>query len=299
VAFVSATDATNELLLSNSHIPLLAGVKYRVSFLMKVIGASSAHGLRVSFRSQGAEDVGFDVPTTVGSSWQPVSFSVDTVHSSPMLAFLVSGRVNVELASLSIILDGDPLPPSPPEFVDAGAGPLPVRAAVMDFDSADKRNTWRNDNTGGRALSLPDGEGGGITWAALALPTPTQSPETDWPLSNRQLALVPGTTYRICADLRSQAPLSATDRANRVLRVMASGIELVRRSYRPSTSWSQVCTASFVAKPGENNLQIGFDDPSAASGFYIDEIQILRQPCGKLEDGCGFHADCFNNVCDG
>src|SRR6185369_9347271 len=154
--------------LSHKHLPLAASTKYRVSFMINTNAASSTNNLRMVLRHGSTKDASYTAPTTAGAGWQMVTFDLNTKTANPELAFVVNGTLNALVTSLSVVQDG----------------------SVMDFDSADKRYSWRNDNTGGRALITPDGEGtSGVNWAARAVPTPSRAAGTDWPLRNRQLAI--------------------------------------------------------------------------------------------------------------
>jgi hypothetical protein len=196
-----------------------------------------------------------------------VTFDIKTVSAHPQLALLVNGTLDANLTALSVIKDG----------------------AVMDFDSGDKRFSWRNDNTGGRGLILPDGNTTAATpnWAGYAIPTTGRAANTDWPLRNREFGLVGGDWYQLCADVRAQTITPAGDTANRVIRVLSAGSEVTRVSARPSTSWSTVCTPAFGTPSSDNNVQVGFDDPSARVGFYVDNVRITRTACVPKSDPCG------------
>ena len=278
------TTASRRQVMVHEGLPLEASTNYRVSVMIATNAASSGASLHLAFMQTGVEEAGVDVPTAAGAGWQLVTFDVATKSAHPQLSLLVNGTLDASLSALSVVKDG----------------------AVMDFDSGDKRFSWRNDNTGGRALILPAANSPAPTpnWAAYAIPTPGRAAGTDWPLRNRQLALVKGDWYTLCADVRANTITPGSDSANRVVRVLSAGAEVSRISFRPSTTWSTVCSAPFGVPSGDNNVQLGFDGPSATVGFYADNVRIARHACvpnpnpcggascGSASDGCGTTVAC-------
>jgi hypothetical protein len=175
--------------LVHRHLPIAANTRYRVSFMAKTYSSNGGF-IRIALRNNGTEEATQVVTPTAGVGWQMFTFALDSKGAGAELAFVVSGLINLSMTSLSMIQDD----------------------AVMDFDTADKRFSWRNDNTGGRALILPDGETSDRTtsptfanWAGYAVPTPGRAAGSDWPLRNRQLAFVPGTRYHVCLDARQNS----------------------------------------------------------------------------------------------
>jgi len=283
------TWALGRRVMVHDGLPLEAATTYRVSVIISTSAASSGASLHLALLHAGVEDAGADVPTAVGTGFQLVTFELATQGAHPEVAFVVNGTLEADLVAFSVIKDG----------------------AVMSFDTADKRFSWRNDNTGGRGLILPDGNTTATTpnWAGYAVPTPGRAANTDWPLRNRELALVAGRWYTMCADVKSADELPITDSARRVLRVLSAGTEVVRVSFRPSLTWSRVCTGSFRPTTSDNNLQVGFDGPAAQVGFFVDNVSIdslaacVPNPdacsiavCGAAPDGCGGSVSC--GVCD-
>jgi hypothetical protein len=261
--------------LANRHLPLDNNTKYRITFMLYTASASSTNGLRVVLRQGTVEQNVQNIPTNAGAGWTMHTFAFTTRSANPELAFIIQGTFSGAVTAVSVIKDG----------------------AVMDFDSADKRYNWRNDNNGARGSVLPDGETAGSTpnWAGAVNPDPTRARGTDWPLRNRQLAIVPGVVYKVCFDVKQKdSPLVNVD--NRAMRILSAGAEVVRASFRPTASWTQVCTGEFRAPTEDNNMQLGFEGPSASS-YYIDNIRIQRQPCGTYEDGCPSNQVCVNNAC--
>ena len=261
------TSSSRRQVLVHEGLPLEASTHYRISVMIATNAASSGASLHLALMQTGVEEAGVDVPTAAGAGWQLLTFDVATQSAHPQLALLVNGTLDANLSALSVIKEG----------------------AVMDFDSADKRFSWRNDNTGGRGLILPDGNTSGATpnWAAYVVPTPGRAANTDWPLRNRQLALVAGEWYQLCADVRAQAPTPASDTANRVLRVLSGGGEVARVSFGPASTWTTVCTAAFSPSSSDNNVQLGFDGPSATVGYFADNLRITRSACVPNPDPCG------------
>jgi hypothetical protein len=241
--------------LVHRRLPIDGNTKYRVSFMINTSSANGGSNLRVAFRKNGVEESVQVIPTNAGSGFQMQSFTLDAKSANPELAFIVAGKLTASVTSLSVVRD----------------------SATMDFDSADKRYSWRDDNTGKRALTVPDGHVEGTpNWAGYVEPTSTRPANSDWPLRNRQLALAPNNIYRMCAMVRSRFELPASDHASRVMRVLSNGNEVVRATFRPGTTWQRVCSSPFGVPTGDNNMQVGFTDPSASVPFYIDEITFTH-----------------------
>lgn len=289
IAHVSvATPASARPVLTHQKLPLPRNTDYRVSVMIYTNSASSSNALHVSFRSALGEESGADVPTFTSADYQLITFPLRTKSDDPSLVFAVNGTLDAYLAAVSVIRDD----------------------ATMTFDSADMRYSWRNDNDGSRGVIVPDGETSASVpnWAALALPSPARASGTDWPLRNRQIAILPGTWYQLCADVRSQAPLPSRDTGNRAFRVLSAGYEATRAQFRPTTSWTRVCAPPFTAPSTDNNLQIGFEQNTASTGFYVDNISLTHTACvpkpnpcgtatcGKASDGCGTTYSC--GTCD-
>jgi hypothetical protein len=311
--------ARQKAVLRHARLPLAEGAKYRVSFRINVAAASSGLPLTVRLLHGNTIDDSADVLTSPGGGWKTVSVALDTSFAGDELALVVNGTLDASLTSFSVIRD----------------------FAVMDFDSADKRWGWRNDNTGGRALVLPDGMPEfGASWAGLARPTNTQAAGTDWPLGNRELAIVPHTDYRLCAVVRYEGPIAdavngppdggppelpdanpgevapsapasasagpassgviwRVDDGYRTMRVLSAGQEVVRASFIPSAAWTAVCTGVFSAPTADNEVQLGFAAPTARLGFFVDNVRLVRVPCGSAADGCatGNGRMCVNDTC--
>lgn len=282
--------------LVHRHLPLEANTKYRVSLMINVADSSVPNNLRVALRRANRvigpsivptthvpiEESSFIVPTNAGSGWQLVTFALQTQSASPELAFIVGGKLDALLSSVSIIRDD----------------------AVMDFDSADKRYSWRNDNTGGRGRIVPDGDDALLPdWAAWVTPTAGLAAGTDWPLRNRQLAIVPGTPYQLCVDVRQAATPAHGDTTARSMRLLSAGVEVARTNFIPTQNWTQTCTQPFQVASSDNNLQLGFAGPSASVGYYADNIRLVPScvpnpkvcsgmTCGTVDDGCGNQVEC-------
>jgi hypothetical protein len=288
IAHVSVTTPTSARpVLTHQKLPLPRNTDYRVSVMIYTNSASNSNALHVSFQSALGEESGADVPTFTSADYRLITFPLRTKSDNPNLVFAVTGTLDAYLAAVSVIRDD----------------------ATMTFDSADMRFSWRNDNDGSRGVIVPDGESdeytpAGANWAALALPSPARASGTDWPLRNRQLAILQGTWYRLCADVRSQAPLASGDTGNRAFRVLSAGYEATRAQFRPVMTWMRVCAPPFAAPYTDNNLQIGFEQNTASTGFYVDNISLTHTACvpkpnpcgtatcGTASDGCGTTYSC-------
>ena len=197
-----------------------------------------------------------------GRGWQTFSFELATgfpaVHA---LSMRTMPGVDAYITGLNVIEEG----------------------STMDFDTHDKRVHWRNDNDGSRAFILPDGTGSGADWAGLVRRSDWLEDGEDWPLGNRQLALQPRRSHRICFAMRKfrghrRSPITG------YVRVQSEKTVVMSQSFQvQSTSWSSVCTDEFMTLGSNNNIQFGIHTPrpdqKAPSGasFLVDDIDIILE----------------------
>jgi hypothetical protein len=139
---------SGETLLRDDTFPLLPDTTYRVSFtLLRVDSAASTQALQFS----GASIAPQTIQTSVSQNPVPVIFRFTTGQTTvPGIRFDATAPIRADIEFLSIIQEG----------------------SVMDFDTVDKREPWRNQTTSGHALILPDGVtagSGAVPDFALAL----------------------------------------------------------------------------------------------------------------------------------
>jgi hypothetical protein len=280
--------------MSHSRLNLAAGTPYRVGFQTIVNRADPGAGLVVAlFGASGIVSSQF-VPLVAGPQ-SGQAMQLQTANGGETLWFGTVGAVDVNVAAIVVARDGS----------SGSAGATP---AVMDFDTADKRAYWKNQNNGTIAPIVPDGTatGTGASWAGLVQPHTGGTAGNDWPLRNTELALVPGTSYTLCFKAMGAAP-KAGDSGLRVASVFGPSGPVPGASitFTPPTSWSAtpVCTGTFVAPAGGSNVRFGFADGTGATPYLVDEIvvrnQCVAQPtcggtsaCGAEADGCGRTVNC-------
>lgn len=176
------------------------------------------------------------------------------------LVLAVHGESLVHVADVSVVEFGD----------------------VMDFDSNDKRITWRNANTGGRGLIWPNGVDSATEpdWAGVVQREPNQPLDDDWSLSNSQLPIRGGDRYQVCFGYRTsfRDPLAA---AWGVVRLVDGAGEIPGSRYfvDPTTSWGSACTSWFAVPADDNELQFGvYAFVSNSSGAYlVDEVDVRSE----------------------
>lgn len=265
------------------HLPKAGGVGYKTALRHVRLNLRPKTTYRVSVMIYGNTTVKnglrFSMDRKFGSfGWAPMQHKYVNISKTPvwqMVTFRLTTSSGKE-HTLSI----NKLPQT-----DASLAALSLieEGSRMDFETHDKRFHWRNDNSGARAFILPDGRGTGTNWAALARRTDTLSMGKDWPLRNRQLALVPGRSYRVCLHKRnfSRHPRS---RVTGILRIKSGNSEVVYRKFDASNpAWQQVCTDNFKVPTSDNNLQLGIyanrpdqKSPSNAS-YLVDDLEIISK----------------------
>lgn len=145
----------------------------------------------------------------------------------------------------------------------------------MDFDTFDKRGGWRNQNTSGFALILPDGltaASGAAPDFALVLTHNSSLPSTsDWSALNEHLALVPGDAYRICFKTKS----SNGNPSGRTEAVTGTGVVLSSLDFATSSfNWIDACLPRFTAQY-DTRLRFG-SRTTGGNHILVDSIAITR-----------------------
>jgi hypothetical protein len=254
----------SETLYRHDTFPLEAQATYRVSFkLLRVDSTGSAEALQFAFADPSLLPI--PIPTRVSQTPTRVTFRFTTGASvKPSIRLNATAAIRADIQALSVIKEG----------------------SSMDFDTVDKRGSWRNQNTSGRALILPDGVTSSANAApdfALALTRTSSVPlAADWSAVNEDLALVPGDCYRICFDKKSsQGTLNGRAEA------VTGGGAMVGLSFSASSQgWQNTCLPTFEAQPN-TRVRLG---SRGASGEHIlvDRMTLARQspPCAAPA-GCG------------
>lgn len=234
-------------MLSHRKLNIPAGGSYRISVMVWTASAAVVDPLYLGFNNAGIWS-GEWVVTKAGTGWQMITTQVNATVDNPELLIGVWDVADLYLSSISVVREG----------------------SVMDFDTFDKRENWRNDITGARAPVVPRGteETWGPDWA-VRVAYDASSP-SGWAVRNRQLALLGGQRYRVCFDYKTETsyPLG-------VLRVVSNGTEMVRATFSPGTTWGSTCTGTFTPVGDDNNLQLG--TATASSSFLVDNVRIERQ----------------------
>jgi hypothetical protein len=275
-------------ILSHTGLHLKANTTYRVTYQANTSNAGAYVNLVA--RSGGVIQASHTLSLNPsGGSYVQDSFSISTVSANSELALVAmtsqgTGTLTSDIVALSVV----------------------EQNSVMNFDTQDKRQHWRNDNNGRRAVIVPDGETTGTpNWAALAMPTTPFPAGGDWPLRNRQLAILGASTqgtpwYQYCFDHKvGPATGVFADTDVRTMRLLSSGTQVGYVNFSPTATWANTCTPPIHATSGDNNIQFGFGGSNIAHGYYIDNVTITSVPCpaltqcpvgdncGRIGDGCG------------
>ena len=88
-----------------------------------------------------------------------------------------------------------------------------ARDVMIDFDTHDSRGSWRNMNTGTRALILPDGVGSTPNqppdFAAAITDDPGRGIGSDWPIMNEHLDLTQGGSYTVFFKVKNSSAVGS------------------------------------------------------------------------------------------
>jgi len=247
-------------ILSHDRLNLRPDRFYRISFMANVSEVTQQVPVRVCLRSIGPDDcVTLDMPTGI---W---TMRVARLWAGPAasLEFSVKSGTRVSLVAVSVVEDG----------------------AEMDFDTHDKRYTWRNQNTGGRGLIWPNGEVEGVmdvlTWAGVVRRDPLRPGTDDYPLRNRQMAVQGGYDYRTCFSHRKAERDPLTGSISGIVRTNneSGSIPGSATLFAPGDSWTTECTDWFSVPSDDNNLQFGVftADANAAGAYLVDRVLVERR----------------------
>lgn len=251
---------------------------YRLSVMTSVASASSATSLAVLFQTASGvlQDARF-LPTTVGAAWPTLTTTLRTGAQSPDLILRTTAAANFALANLVLVEDN----------------------STNDFDTADQRTYWKDQNTGLPAILMPEGSRAGTgDWAGLARRNPARPLSDDWSLRNRQLALQAGQSYDLCFDVRARTLPPAGTIAWGVMRVTSGSSEVMRHVYTPTTAWQTVCAPRFTTPVGDSSVMFGVaaNSPNGTSGpsYLVDNVRILRAgtqptPAANYSDANWWH----------
>ncbi len=249
-AFVSAPGAGPAL--THAKLPLLPETRYRVT-LMTYVATAQAGTLIVRLIDPSAKERTVDehrLALTEIGAWQMHSFTLDTgTHEDAQFSIETSAAVQAYVLAPSLIEDG----------------------SIMDFDSADKRVNWRNNNDGSRALITPDGRTSGAPDLAARVFRDTRyTLGNDWSLRNRQLALQPTHWNRVCFDAKTfQSP----DHAGRARLANASAVVL-SLPFAVTGTWQTHCSDWFRPTSEDNNLLFGNEAAKSGYTYLVDNLRI-------------------------
>ncbi|UCG34022.1 MAG: hypothetical protein JSU68_05165, partial [Phycisphaerales bacterium] len=239
---------------------LSQGYAYRLQFTVLITAAAETEPIRACLDGAGTDCHVFDPPIGVAQTYV-VPF---TASASAAPTFEFKRDVVAELLDISVVQDG----------------------ALADFDTMDKRETWRNDNSFGRSLIWPTGPGSGgpspqADWCGIVFREPIMPLTEDWSLCNGQLAIDGGKEYRICFDQRAHPLAPLTLAAGQVRVTNGSGVigDSVTL-FAPTADWQRIKTLWFYVPADDNRVQFGVwsvnDD---ATGIYlVDNILVQARP---------------------
>jgi hypothetical protein len=246
--------AYTETLYRHDTFPISPNSTYRVSFkLLRVDEAASAQSLRFA----GPSTPGAPISTPVSQVPRRVAFRFNTGATvKPGIRFHALDRVRADIQTLSIVKET-------------------ALKHVMGFDNVDERQSWRNLNTSGRALFLPDGKQVAMNtppdWA-LAITRDAKVPITnDWSALNEHMAFAPTDTYSICFDARSSS-LNLNGRAEAVDGATGNVLASVTMSTIPT--WANYCLTPFTAQ-SSTLVRIGIRTQTQEH-ILIDNLSVTR-----------------------
>jgi hypothetical protein len=245
---------TSTTVLRHTGLKLKPYTTYRISLTTTVYSTPSATALAILFQKGGPQDARF-LSTVVTSSPKVQTLTMTTGSESPDLAIWAAGGLSATLGKISLIEEG----------------------ATMDFDTADKRATWRNEGTGQRALIVPSGRtSGGIGWAAAVTRGYSTPVWNNWTVSSHDLALQADTSVQICFNVKDVGKVASDIADWGEVRVTSGGAELVRQAFRPTSEWTTICTTGFTPTAGDSGVMFGARSWTAESPSYlVDNVTIL------------------------
>jgi hypothetical protein len=168
--------------------------------------------------------------------------------------------------------------------------------SLLDLDTDSKRQGFRDANTGGRALILPDGTGVGSDWA-LAVRRTGAGP---FSVRNEHVGFVAGESYSVCFSYRL-APGKVQPASGLTVAVVDGASNAVQATVTKTatTTWQSACLgSSFVAKP---KSELRMQAQSDAAIILVDDIQVTRNSatadscqlaCGGASQGCYCDSAC-------
>ena len=261
-----------ETLLRHDTFPLEPSTNYRVNMRLNILAAS--HSSALQFRAGNMAPV--SIQTVPGMTRVAFRFTTPSTLSCDLVSTPEQCGVRIEAVNRSQIMT-TPL-------ISADLTTLSVtkenasRDVVFDFDDHDKRNSWREGNTGARALILPDGVASALNavpdWAGAVMNDTGLASGSDWALLNEHLGFVPGESYTVFFKVRASTTGTYTINAHAVNN---AGTVLASTSPSATTSWSgEIALGPFVA--GSNmRIRFGANSYSAANAHVlVDDVRVRR-----------------------
>lgn len=261
-----------ETLLRNDTFPLQPSTNYRVNIRLTVLSASNSSALRFVAGNMAP----IAIPTVVGTS--RIAFRFTTPATLSCDIFTTPEQCGIRIEAVN-----SPASVATP-LISADLTTLSVtkenasRDVVFDFDDHDKRNSWRDGNTGARALILPDGVASALNavpdWAGAVMNDTGLASGSDWALLNEHLGFVPGESYTVYFKVRASTSGTYTINAHAVDN---AGTLYASTSPSATTSWSgEIALGPFVA--GSNmRIRFGANSYSAPNAHVlVDDVRVRR-----------------------
>lgn len=246
-------------LVMHRAMKLDAYTTYRIALRSKSYWSSSTLGLKLAIvNADGRRTEQLLDTTGTQNKWH--TFSLTTLNDPVGVQLVANGNINVDVWYLSVIKDG----------------------SAMDFDFADKREGWRNMNTGARAFIVPRGTGNNPDWAVVARRDLAIAAADDWGAGSQHLALVPNTTYNVCFSYRTDPASAGSNSSGRAELVTVGppaggpGTTLASRTFAPSAVWQRACFTGTTSPAIQTYLRFGNRTPVDRHNIYIDDIAITR-----------------------
>jgi hypothetical protein len=249
--------------LTHSRLNLVANQEYKVKLSFYNNGAPG--WLYVSLVKNGVTEASTFFPAPTDGATHTIVAPVQSPVDGTSVVVSSSNTSDVYFRDVSVVLS----------------------RATADFDINDKRETWRNGNRGGRALTLPEPNGlGTANWAAKVVRDTGFPRGSDFAVSTSQLPFVAGRSYKLCFNYAGIAPVPSNTNWGLMRVVNGAGTELVHLSFSPfvaNGASTQTCTPSFVGAP-DLSVQFGVDaDPitswtgsTTLPAYLVDTIVVVE-----------------------
>lgn len=233
--FTGVTDV-----LTHTRLNLTPGT-YRMTFRYRTNSATSSGALYAGIREASGSYNVHIFPTVASPSYSLVTRTVTVAGAGASLVIRANNLFDIDFKEFSLVRQG----------------------AVMNFDTFDRRDLWRNPAQGLRAAVVPDGRTTGTpNWAAYVSYNAAQ-PSSDT-VASEHLAFSVGVNYQVCFWHRAATGSSAQGR------VTVTGTT----AFTSSASWAQTCFNTGASSAEARTLSFGVASSSNTTPYLVDDITV-------------------------